>query len=86
MPVPTGTAVPVGSFPAQGDWRARVADFTAQPAFRRALPALVVVGTVALVAALYLSIAQGPQRTLYASLNDSERAKVVEALERGNIS
>ncbi|BDW81343.1 flagellar M-ring protein [Erythrobacter sp. Dej080120_24] len=86
MPVPTGTAVPIGSFPAQGDWRGRVADFTAQPAFRRALPALVGVGTVALVAALYLSIAQGPQRTLYASLNDSERAKVVEALERGNIS
>lgn len=86
MPVPTGTAVPIGSFQAQGDWRARVADFTAQPAFRRALPALVGVGTVALVAALYLSIAQGPQRTLYASLNDSERAKVVEALERGNIS
>lgn len=78
--------MPIGSFPAQGDWRARMADFTAQPAFRRALPALVGVGTVALVAALYLSIAQGPQRNLYASLNDSERAKVVEALERGNIS
>lgn len=86
MPVPTGTAVPIGSFPAQGDWRARMADFAAQPAFRRALPALVGVGTVAIIAALYLSIAQGPQRTLYASLNDSERAKVVEALERGNIS
>jgi len=76
----------MGSVAAPGDWRGRVSEFTAQPAFRRALPALMGVGAIALVAALYISIAQGPQRILYSSLTDSERGKVVEALERGNIS
>ncbi|WP_298471485.1 flagellar basal-body MS-ring/collar protein FliF [uncultured Erythrobacter sp.] len=68
-----------------GDWRARLAGFTSQPAFRRALPAIVGVGAIATVAALYLAIAQGPQRILFSDLTDGERAKVVETLERSGI-
>lgn len=83
------TAPAQGALPAtQGwaHWHSRATAFVSQPAFRRALPALVAVGVVALVAALYLAIAQPPQRILYGALSDGERAKVVEALERGNIS
>ena len=40
---------------------------------------------IAISAALYLSLAQGPQRILYSSLSDSERAQVVETLETGRI-
>ncbi|MEM6858480.1 MAG: flagellar basal-body MS-ring/collar protein FliF [Pseudomonadota bacterium] len=67
-------------------WQARLAAFTSQPAFRRALPAIIGVGTLALVAMLYLAIAGSAQRILYASLSDGERAKVVQALETGGIS
>ncbi|MEO1489342.1 MAG: flagellar M-ring protein FliF, partial [Pseudomonadota bacterium] len=91
MPVPAqptltqvgGGAASAGS---QGeDWRARLADLANQPAFKRALPALIGVGALAIVALVYLAIAQGPQRILYAGLSDGERAKVVEALETGGI-
>lgn len=86
VPVPAPNAVPLAPLAGAGDWRVRLAEFTAQPAFRRALPALIGVGALALTGALYLMIAAGPQRTLYAGLSDGERAKVVEALERSNIS
>lgn len=68
------------------DWRARLRDFTAQPAFRRALPAIVGVGAIAAIAALYLLLASGPQRILYSGLSDAERAQVVQTLEAGGIS
>lgn len=58
----------------------------AQPAFQRARPALVGLVALAGVAALYLAIAQGPQRILYSDLSDAERAKVTQALETGGIT
>lgn len=88
VPVPAAGAVPVAPIAAQndGDWRAQIAAFTAQPAFRRALPAIIGVGAVAIIAALYMTIASGPQRILYSSLTDGERAAVVATLEAGGIS
>ncbi len=68
------------------DWRARLSGFAADPAFRRALPAIAGVGAVAVTAMLYLAIAGDSQRLLYSSLSDGERAEVVEALETGGIS
>lgn len=68
------------------DWQARLNAFTSQPAFRRALPAIIGIGAIAVVAMLYLAIAGSPQRILYASLSDGERAQVVQALETGGIS
>ncbi|MEM7690042.1 MAG: flagellar basal-body MS-ring/collar protein FliF [Pseudomonadota bacterium] len=67
-------------------WQTRLSAFTNQPAFRRALPALIGVGALAAVALVYLAIAGSPQRILYASLTDGERASVVQALETGAIS
>jgi len=80
--VETGSAM--GGAPGQ-DWQARLNAFTNQPAFRRALPAIIGVGSLAVIAMLYLAIAGSPQRILYASLSDGERAKVVQALETGGI-
>lgn len=63
----------------------RVQQFLAQPAIKRSLPAIGA-GTAILAAGLaYLAIASGPDRILYSSLTDSERASVVEALEQGGI-
>jgi flagellar M-ring protein FliF len=70
----------------QASWRARLSGYLQEPALRRALPALVAVGALAVLAALYLLIAQGPQRMLYSSLGDAERARVVETLEAGGIA
>ncbi|MEE4540128.1 MAG: flagellar basal-body MS-ring/collar protein FliF [Erythrobacter sp.] len=85
-------AAPQGAIPVPpvlpaslSDWRERLSGWMRQPAIRRAAPALGAVATVAVVAALWLALASGPQRVLYASLSDAERAKVVEALERGGI-
>ncbi len=85
VPAPAQGAIPV--MPGvPSDWRARASAFMAQPAVRRALPGLIAVGLVVAAIALYLMLAQGPQRTLYGSLTDGERAKVVETLERGGIA
>lgn len=85
VPVPAQGVIEVGDT-ASGYWQTKLSEFTAQPAFRRALPALIGVAVVSAIAALYLMIADGPQRTLYAGLSDGERAKVVETLDRSGIS
>lgn len=69
-----------------GDIASRARAFLAQPAVRKSLPAMAGLGALAAVAALYMTLAQGPQRVLYASLSDAERAGVVAALETGGIS
>ncbi len=80
--------VPAGGAPA--GWISRLppplADFIGQPAVRRALPALAGVGALAATGALYLALAAGPQRVLYTSLTDAERAKVTETLSASGIA
>ena len=83
LPVDPGhtMATPLG-----GDLGARAKSFLAQPAMRRALPALGGLAALAAVGALYLSLAEGPQRVLYSTLSDGERASVVETLDTAGIS
>ncbi|MBU7579886.1 MAG: flagellar M-ring protein FliF [Porphyrobacter sp.] len=87
LPVP---ADPAGLPPATTGWRAMlpppVAGFVSQPALARALPALGALGAVAAAGALWMAISSGPDRVLYTSLTDAERAKVVETLEGGGIA
>ncbi|MEE4289336.1 MAG: flagellar basal-body MS-ring/collar protein FliF [Erythrobacter sp.] len=71
--------------PSEGGWRGRIAEFMAQPAVRRALPGTVALGALGLVAALWLAIAEPPQRLLFSGLGDLERGQVVEALAAGGI-
>ncbi|UYV17410.1 flagellar M-ring protein FliF [Porphyrobacter sp. ULC335] len=64
----------------------QMAGFASQPALARALPALAGLGAVAAAAALWMTISAGPDRVLYTSLTDAERAKVVATLETGGIA
>jgi flagellar M-ring protein FliF len=81
--------VPGAAAPAADGWRSMLppplAGFMAQPALTRALPALVGLGAVGAAALVWSTLANGPDRVLYTSLTDVERAKVVEALETGGI-
>jgi flagellar M-ring protein FliF len=89
-PVPAENAglVPAGA--SQPGWINRLppplGSFMAQPAVRRAMPAVAGVGALALTGALYLALASGPQRVLYASLTDAERAKVTETLSASGVA
>lgn len=90
LPVPADPAgLPLAPAPANAGWRTMlpppVAGFVSQPAIARALPALGALGAVATAGALWLAISAGPDRVLYSSLTDAERAKVVETLEAGGI-
>lgn len=91
------TSLPVAAEPAglptappQPSWRRMlpepVAGFMAQPALSRALPMLAGVGALAAAGTLWMTLASGPDRVLYTSLTDAERAKVVETLEAGGIA
>lgn len=90
LAVPADTAdLPIAPRADAAGWRtilpSPVADFVGQPALSRALPALAGVGALAAAGALWISISQGPDRLLYTSLTDGERAKVVETLDAGGI-
>lgn len=76
LPVLTGT----------GDLSARLGGLMANPLLRRSLPAVAGLGTLAAVGLLYMTLAQGPSRMLYASLTDNERAGVVSALDAGGVA
>ncbi|RDC59139.1 Flagellar M-ring protein [Alteripontixanthobacter maritimus] len=65
--------------------RQKAGAFFAQPAIRKALPAIAGIGALAVVAAMWMTLATGPSRVLYTSLSDGERASVVETLETGGI-
>ncbi len=86
LPVPADTpGLPANPTGWRGMLPPPVAGFLAQPALARALPALAGVGAIAAAAGLWMAISSGPDRVLYTSLTDAERAKVVETLEAGGI-
>ncbi|UAB78739.1 flagellar M-ring protein FliF [Erythrobacter sp. SCSIO 43205] len=89
VPAAPPGAVPMGDFaggqPGAGGWQDTIRAFTQQPAFKRAVPGLIGLGVVAAAAAVYLAISTPPQRILYSSLTDAERASVVQTLEAGGI-
>jgi flagellar M-ring protein FliF len=90
LPVPAHVAGPPAAAQANAlGWRAmlppQVAGFASQPALARAVPALAGLGALAAAGLLWSVLAAGPERVLYTSLTDAERAKVVEALDTGGI-
>jgi flagellar M-ring protein FliF len=72
--------------PAGGSAMARLRAFSAQDAVRRMLPWFLGASAIGAVALTYATLAPAPQRTLYSELSDSERAGVVDALDKANIS
>lgn len=57
-----------------------------QPAVKRALPLVFVVGLIAAAALAWMMIAQPPQRVLFPSLGDADKAAVSDALSAANIA
>ena len=82
---PQGSAMPAMPAMPGGSVLARARGLLVQPAVRKSLPMAAGLGAVALAGALYLTLASGPQRVLYAELGDAERAEVASALDKGGI-
>jgi len=68
-----------------GAFKDRAAAFVAQPAVRKALPWFAGFAAVGMAALLWAALAPAPQRVLYSSLGDADRAGVVSALETASI-
>lgn len=64
---------------------ARAKAFFAQPTIRKTMPMAAGLIAVAGAGLLYMALASGPQRVLYTSLNDAERAEVAAALDQSGI-
>lgn len=71
--------------PAGGNALTRMSAFTAQPAVKRMLPWFLGVAALGGAALTWAAVAPSAQRTLYAQLDDSERAGVTAALDTANI-
>ncbi|MBV1690688.1 flagellar M-ring protein FliF [Novosphingobium sp. G106] len=71
--------------PTGGNAMSRLRAFGGQSAVKRMLPWFLGVAAIGAVALTYSTLAPAPQRTLYTELNDSERAGVVDALDKANI-
>ena len=59
--------------------------FTSQPSFQRSLPAIVAVAVMFFGLLFYLYMQQPSRTTLYASLPDSEKSRVVDSLKNMGI-
>jgi flagellar M-ring protein FliF len=64
----------------------RIGAFAAQPPVRKALPWFAGVAGIGLLALVWAGLSPAPQRVLYSSLSDAERAEVVGALDKASIN
>ena len=86
VPVPGGVSLTAPLVdPAGGSIPARLGRFISQPAVRRTLPWFAGVAAAGLAGLVWLEMAPAPQRLLYSTLNDSERASAVAALDKAGI-
>jgi flagellar M-ring protein FliF len=63
----------------------QVGDLLAQPAVRRSLPMVLMVGLIVAAGFAWMTLATPTQKILFANLPDSDKAAVTAALEQGNI-
>lgn len=71
--------------PAGGPMLTRIKAFAAQPPVKKALPWFAGIAGAGLLALTWATLSPAPQRTLYSSLNDGERADVAAALDKASI-
>lgn len=57
-----------------------------QPAVRRTLPMVLMIGLIAAAALAWMALSTPPQRTLFAGLGDADKAAVTQALQTGGIT
>lgn len=83
---PFTTFLSLTTDPAGGGAGERLKRFVSQPAIQRALPAIAVLATLGGAALLWLTLSDPPQRVLYGSLSDGERAEVAASLDTAGIA
>lgn len=71
--------------PSAGSALERVRAFAAQPPVRKALPWFAGAAGIGLLAITWAALSPAPQRVLYSSLGDAERADVAAALDKASI-
>ena len=64
----------------------QVTGLLAQPAVRRSLPLILMVALLAAAALAWMSFSTAPQKVLFASLADADKASVTQALDQANIA
>lgn len=64
----------------------QINDLLAQPIVRRSLPMVLLIALIASAAGAWLMLATPPQKVLFESLPDSDKAAVTTALQAGNIA
>ena len=69
-----------------GSMGERARAFAAQPVVKKALPWFVGMAGLGVAALLWATLAPGPQRVLYSSLDDASRASVVATLDQAGIN
>ncbi len=83
--VPLAEAAPPATLPGANPLE-RLRSLAGQPAVRRTLPWFLGAAGLGAVALTWATLAPAPQRTLYAELDDSERAGVVASLDKAGIA
>ena len=86
--VATGAAqvAAVASAGKSGGFLARIKGFAGQPAVAKSLPAIGLIGLLALAALLWMTFSAAPGRSLFAGADDRDKAAIAEALEQGGIA
>jgi flagellar M-ring protein FliF len=69
-----------------GNAIAQLRGFAAQPAVAKSLPALGLIGLLAVAALIWMTVSAAPGRDLFRGLPDGDKAAVVEALKGGGIA
>ena len=81
----TGPGARNSLVPASGNVLTTIKNVTAQPSFQRAFPTIIAVFAI-LICVIVFAVMQKPARTtLYASLPESEKAKIVDALTNAGV-
>jgi len=64
----------------------QMGDIFAQPAVKRSLPLIFMLGLIAAAAFAWMALSTPPQRVLFANLPESDKAAVAQALDAANIA
>ena len=83
--LPAASPPPNPLMPKFGGAFARVGQFAREPLAAKALPWFVGIGGAGLAALAWAALSPAPQRVLYGTLDDGERAEIVAALDSGGI-
>ena len=64
----------------------QISGFMGQPAVRRSLPMILMLGLIGAAILAWMTLAAAPQKILFAQLADADKASVTQALEQANIA